>query len=136
MIKPRKPATWNGKCSANKHGLDFKGQQCDLCGVTRLPKQKFYTGPNTCVKCGAWTEACDEYKHCAPKLKPREPYDYVQALSDNANGDLYNGAMWRRILRKLAREAVLSVARDKWEIEFENLSPREYADAIAKRLVP
>lgn len=24
-------AKWNGLCDAGKHGLDFKGQPCDLC---------------------------------------------------------------------------------------------------------
>jgi len=28
-------ATWNGLCPAGKHGLDFEGQACDLCAISK-----------------------------------------------------------------------------------------------------
>lgn len=30
-------AGWNGLCEAGKHGLDFKGQRCDLCQLEATP---------------------------------------------------------------------------------------------------
>lgn len=26
---------WNGLCPAGKHGLDFEGQTCDLCAISK-----------------------------------------------------------------------------------------------------
>lgn len=96
-----------------------------------------YAGPNTCVDCGEWCEACDEYLHCAPmtakRAKPKR-YDYVKAVDDSLwhepNGEFRHKTV--RILRKLVREAV-NEALGTWHTAG---SEAEMADRVARRLVP
>jgi hypothetical protein len=61
----------------------------------------------------------------------KKPYDYERALVNASNADLYASTVFKRVLRRLVRQAV----QQYWD-EWGGESHEDAKNRIAKELVP